>query len=128
GATWIPWSVLPSGVSRLTGTAARGRGPAGPTAWVGKMSWVCRVDIMTMTAIRTASATRSALTSSPLPRQRGLEGGRHPCNREWPLDQSDAGELARRRVDMAATGEHERDPALAKLGRNGPNILALQID
>src|SRR3990170_7748655 len=172
GGMWIPWSVLPSGVSMLTRTAAAGSGPGGPTAPVGNSIWVCMAAIMRRVAptktANPASHFARVCTNTPPPsfgssarhRNARLSGGQaaladpgqaarfaplpvpgrnlashcrferrgYPVDREGLFDQRRAGEFGRWRVDVAAAGQHERDPAKAQLGRDRPDVLALQID
>src|SRR3954466_9718648 len=102
----MPLSVCPSFVRTDSGSALRGRGPAFATACVGKM----RCDWNWNMAIRKAAAKAAVRAKSlRLSREGRLDGRRNAIDRIRFLDHRRVVELGRRRVDMAACCNHERN-------------------
>src|SRR5688500_17671476 len=136
GFKWTPCSRSPSGVSTTSCSAPAGNGPAGATAWPGKMTSVCDQIMIASNAANATSAAMTSLTIAPpallangaLCRERRLDDRRNPVDGERFLDHRCVLELGRRRLDMAAAGEHEWRAPVAQQGGNRPDALALQID
>src|SRR4051812_26984820 len=120
----MPASRFPSPLCTNSSSTPRGQGPASATACVGKIRCDWKSSMMTESP---SAATTSAAATLRLFRERGLDGGSYPIDRVRLLDHRSIVELWRRRIHVAAGGDDERHVLLAKLGRDRPDVLALQV-
>src|SRR6476469_4599704 len=74
-----------------------------------------------------AKAATRRLVAPDLVRERGFDRRHDPVDRIGFLDHGRVVELGRRRVDVAAGCNHERDLAFAKEASDWPHILALEV-
>src|SRR5688572_15448165 len=75
-----------------------------------------------------ATAAAIAATSRSLCRECGLDRRSDTIDRIGLLDYRSVVEFGRRRIDVAAGGDHERDVSRAEQGCDRPHVLALQVD
>src|SRR5689334_8076179 len=115
----MPSRRFPSGVWIARRSAPGGRGPARGTASIGKMSEAWKSNI------RKSSPRGSGYG---LACEGRLDSRSNPIDRVGLLDHWGIVELGRRRVDVTAGGDDERNVLLAEPGGDGPHILAFEVD